>query len=172
MPPATDMTVPQAARALGCSAPTVRVLVADGLLAATATKRGKRTFLAINPADVDAYLTEHGGFSRRTRRQPESGGDYQVLLAEVRALREAVDARNSDAASVEVVALREALHLQRAAMAALQEADDARAQGVRHLREAMESFDDADIKRKRAITLLDEVVGSFTIPGNAQDLGD
>lgn len=173
MPPTTDMTVPQAARALGCSPPTVRALVADGLLPATAIDRGKRTFLTIKSAEVDDYLRKHGEFSRRARRPRDGGTEHQLLLAEIKALREAVDARGSGGgADVEVVALREALHLQRAAMAALLEADDARSEGVRHLREAMQSFDAADLKRRRAINLLDEVIGSLTVPGNAEALSD
>ncbi|MCW2792527.1 MAG: hypothetical protein JWO76_1625 [Nocardioides sp.] len=57
-------------------------------------------------------------------------------------------------------------------MAALLEADDDRSAGVRSLQEAMRCFESADEKRKRAIGLLDDAIGSLTLPGTIAGLTD
>ncbi|NYD40040.1 helix-turn-helix domain-containing protein [Nocardioides panaciterrulae] len=172
MPPPTDMTPPQAAEVLGCTAPTVRSLIIDGALRAVATKKGNRTFYAIRREDVDAYVEEHGTFDRRRRGGAADPAAGSSLAGEVRSLRRLVEGRLADSsdAVAEIVALREALQLQRAAMAVLLEADADRAAGVKHMRDAMECFDRADAKRQHAIELLDRVVGSLTLPRTTADL--
>ncbi len=96
------------------------------------------------------------------------------LAGEVRLLRSLVEDRLavSPGAEAEVVALREALQLQRAAMTVLLEADADRSAGVTCLREAMEFFGSADAKRTRAIELLDGVVGSLSLPRSPADMTD
>ena len=172
MPPATDMTPPQVAVMLACTPPTVRALIDDGLLPATATKKGKRTFHTVNSDDVDTYIAQHGTFASRSgrRTRPESNGSTRTgrdedpdepggssVLQEIRDLRDLVESRVGSAdAHADVVALQEALQLQRAAMAVLLEADDARSEGIELLKQAMDSFQSADTKRKRAAELLDD----------------
>ena len=167
------MTVPEAARLLGCTPPTVRKLVADGHLPAVETQRGTRTFRTLRRADVKRFLSTHGGFNQRGGRPAAvSDGEIRALRDEVSALAQRVDdgAASSPDMRAEVVALREAVQLQRAAVAELLEADDARAEGMRLLLEAMRSFETADGKRRKAASILDQVIGSLTIPGNAEEL--
>lgn len=174
MPLPTDMTPPQVAEALGCTPPTVRSLVNEGALRAVATKRGSRTFLVISREDVDTYVREHGKFSQRGRRRSVRADADLSLAEEIRSLRTRVEDRivGSPGLESEVVALRESLQLQRAAMATLLEADADRSAGVNCMREAMEFFGSADAKRTRAVTLLDEVVGSLTLPRSPAELSD
>lgn len=183
MPLPTDMTVPVAAAALGCSAPTVRKLVRDGRIPATATRRGQRTFLALHGPDVEAFIETHGTFAtgtstrRASRSATASATDVAALREEVAALRLAIEhtgtpgtpGREPDPRT-ELVSLRETVQLQRAAITSLTEADAAKSAGTRLMLEAMQAFETADSKRRQATTLLDQVVGSLTLPGNVADL--
>lgn len=174
VPLPTDMTPPVAARALGCSPPTLRKLVAEGILPATETKRGERTFLTLRATDIDDYIAKHGQFNRRSNRTGATSDDeFNALRDQVAALQRQVDqGRNGQVSDTraEVVALGDALHLQRAAMAALLEADEARATGTGLLLDAIRAFEVADGKRREAITSLDQVVGALTLPGNVEGL--
>lgn len=182
MPSPTDMTPPAVAEMIGCSPPTVRSLIEDGLLPAVAIKKAKKTYYTVSRTDVEAYLREYGPFAKRqpqrSRGQSSSSSgsraEHHSLVEEIRLLREVVEGRAAPSpdAQAEVVALRETLQVQRAAMAALLEADDDRSAGVRSLQEAMRCFESADEKRKRAIGLLDDAIGSLTLPGTIAGLTD
>lgn len=180
----SDMTVPQAARVLGCTAPTVRKLVDDGLLPAVAIQRGGRRHLTFASEDVTRFAQTNGTFSRRGRPRGSGQGPDEVgklqsqigaLRSEIGAIRRLIEAqqttktRDADGQS-EVVALAEAVQLQRAAIAALQEADEARSEAIQHLQRAMGALETADGSRRKAVRLLDEVVGAVTLPGDITGL--
>jgi excisionase family DNA binding protein len=175
MPSPPDMTVPAVARLLGCSPPTVRRLISEGHLPATASQRKSRTFLTVTEVDAQAYLQEHGQYQQRPLRGIWDQQALEHLQREVQELQRVRPSRapfpvNEDQS--EVSALREALRLQRAAMASLQDADDARARGTALLLEAMQAFEDADQKRRDVAVTLDAIVGALTTPGDPSVLVD
>lgn len=176
MPLPTDMTVPAVADALGCSAPTVRQLFDNGKLSARADWRGGRRYLRFAGSDVQAFLDTHGPYVKRG-----GSGDTEVeaLRAEVKALRALVMGRSgatrdgatgdgSTGAAERVVALEEVVLLQRAAMAANQETEEARARATALLLDAVRELEAVDGHRRTAIKALDEAIGALTIPGSVR----
>lgn len=171
MPLPTDMTVSAVADALNCSAPTVRQLFDDGKLSAHVEWRGSRRHLRFAGSDVQAFLDAHGPYERRGR-----AGDAEVasLRAEVESLRALVTGgsgamRDADAGAAErVVALEQVVHLQRAAMAANQDAEAARARATTLLLDAVRELEAVDSQRRTALKALDEAIGALTVPGSVR----
>jgi|SRR6478752_3055649 excisionase family DNA binding protein len=177
MPAPFDLTVPAAARALSCSPPTVRKMVDDEILHAEATVKGTRTFLRLRSDEVDAYVAEHGPVTGRVRRRDDPAikqlsairEDIANLRNDVHQLQEVAAPKSGDAG--ELVALREAFQLQRAALALLQEADRERSKATALLMDAMRAFEAADGKRREAVVAFDGIVGALTLPRQVSDLG-
>ena len=70
-----DLTVPEAAAALGTSPQTVRALLRKGDFGGQEGALGQSLPLGYQPADVDAFLAEHGrldGHRRRRASRPSS----------------------------------------------------------------------------------------------------
>lgn len=171
MPLPTDMTVPAVADALNCSAPTVRQLFEDGKLSAHVEWRGTRRHLRFAGSDVQAFLDAHGTY---TRRGGSGGAEVAALRAEVASLRALVTGRPTpaepadDGASERVIALEEVVHLQRAVMAANQDAEEGRARATALFLDAVRELEAVDAQRRTAIKALDAAIGALTVPGSVR----
>jgi hypothetical protein len=129
---------------------------------------GSRDYLRLDVAEVEAYAATHGPVGRERHADGQLLAEVEALRAEVAALRALLEDRPAGSGSHglggEVVALREALQLQRAALGLLQEADEERSRATGLLMDAMRSFEQADTKRRQATAALDRVVGAMTLP--------
>ena len=166
------LSVPQVADALKTTPPTVRRLLEDGMLRGSRSVKGTRTYWTVDAADLGVYLRDHGTF----RKSPRASV-LDTLRRELDALRQRVEdveaqtgVRVGGNDRAEVVALREALRLQRNVSALQRDADDARSEVVGLLLKAMEANERADAKRRVANQALDGIVGQLTTPGDTSAL--
>lgn len=169
----TDMTVPAVAHALGCTPPTVRQLFDDGKLSARSEWRGGRRHLRFAGSDVEAFLDTHGPYVQRGRFKDAEVAALREEVESLRALvmdRAGVRGDVDAAASERVVALKEVVHLQRAAMGANQEAEEGRARATAMLLDAVRELEAVDAQRRTAIKALDEAVGALTVPGSVRGM--
>jgi chromosome segregation ATPase len=173
---ADSVTTGEAARQLGTTPPTVRSLLARGLLVGKQERRGSRFQWWVDAASVNAYLHEHGAF-RRQRRESR----IDRLEAELDALRATVDSqgssgppKNQDTATererddlrAAVVALRDALAYAHSVAELQREAEAERASMVEHLQAAVAAGERADALRRRALTELEQALAGASIPGH------
>lgn len=158
----------QAADRLGLSVPTVRKLLESGRLAGHRRERGSRFVWEIEPRSVDALAAER---SSRPKRQT-LGLRLQELAEEVAELRAAVTATDVGASGPQAsdAALRAALLEQRAMAQALRDADEERAEMVRHLQAALAASERADEHRRRALQAADTLLGEVLMPRDASGL--
>jgi len=166
----------EAAARLGTTAPTVRSLIERGLLTGRQEQRGARFVWLVEVSSIDAYLREHGEFTRR-RGQSRLG----KLEAEVTALRAAIGAqdpvppalnsfadaeRERDDLRATIVMLREML-VRAHSVAELQcEAEAERAVMIEHLQAAAGSGERADALRRQAVSELQEALAAASRPGH------
>jgi excisionase family DNA binding protein len=167
-----SLSVPQVAERLGCSGPTVRALLAAEELAGVRATRGTRNFWRVDGNEVARYLSEHGRFpSRRpsmdTREIQEQLDD---LASRVDVLESKGPSTDIDGLRAEVVALRDALHLQRQVTALMREADGARAAVVTLLVDAVKASETADEKRRQVIAITDSIAGALSLPRSPGEL--
>jgi excisionase family DNA binding protein len=172
-----ELSTQQAAARIGVSNPTVRKLLADGLLTGRAEERGTRFRWVISEASVDAYLDNLGaGAADRRRRKRVTASQLQVEVAEIRAEVRRMAASTHPLApsasdlGAQVVELREALLRQRAITASMRLADEARAEVVQHLLRAVAAGETADDRRREALTAAEDIIGQFVTPGHAGEL--
>jgi excisionase family DNA binding protein len=174
-----ELSSTQAAQRLGVTRPTVRKLLADGLITGQPEGRGGGRFRwRISADSVESYLAKRNE-GNRARRQgkrisvAQLRDELQELRGEVRALA-AASTGSHDAAVLraEVTTLREALLQQRIIADALKAADQARAEVIAHLLAAVAAGETADAHRRTALDSADNIAGQFLMPGNIESLRD
>lgn len=176
---ADDLTVNEAAEALGTTAQTVRTLLRNGELAGRKQPRGSRhTWIASRKA-VDAFLSKHGRFDGERRKKPSRLAQLEQTVEQLQQQvarlggTNSTDASNDTDPSAErdnlrarVVALEEALAHTRHAAELQRRADDQRAALVEHLLAATAAAERTDTLRREALAALDEAVAGFSRPGH------
>lgn len=167
-----EISVAEAARRLGASPPTIRGLLDSGRLSGRRKPRGSRFVWSVDGESVERFRSEHGPFGGRRRPQHSVAS----LAAEVESLRLALDstlncAVERDDLRATLVTLRDALAQTRDVLQLQREADDARADMVQHLLDALAAGERADNLRRGALERLEAAVGTATGPGHPGELG-
>jgi excisionase family DNA binding protein len=174
-----DMTVADAATALGTSPQTVRALLRSGELKGRKLPRGARHVWIPSKKGVDAFLSQYGRLEGRRRPRSRLAelehkvAQIQTQLARLSRPRTETATRSSDAVGVErdelrarVVALEEALAHTRHAAELQRRADGERAALVEHLLAATAAAERTDALRQEALASLDEAIAGFSRPGH------
>lgn len=169
-----EMTVSEAAQALGTSGQTIRTFLGDGTLTG---RRGARNAWLVDRASVASFLRTRGrlnGQRRRKSRAAELEAEVNRLRAEVERLTEAVNARGSGAAALQerdtlrarVVELEDGLAQMRDAAELQRRAETERSELVEHLLAAVASADRADALRRQAVEKLEDALARARVPGH------
>lgn len=170
-----DLTVTQAADALGTSPQTVRTLLREGELRGRKEPWGSRYVWVPSRKGVDAFLSQHGRLDGRRRRRPSRVARLEETLGTgpLAAPPDAVGlASERDELRARVVALEEALAHTRHAAELQRQGDEERAALVEHLLAALAAAERTDALRREALAALDEAVAAFSRPGHAGLLRD
>jgi excisionase family DNA binding protein len=175
-----DLTVAEAAEALGTSVQTVRALLRKGELAGRQEPRGTRHTWVTSRKGVDAFLSKNGRLDGRRRRRPSRVTQLEdkvdQLQQQVAHLSGTPASRTSPEAArvaaerdnlrARVVALEEALAHTRHAAELQRRADEERAGLVEHLLAATVAAERTDALRREALAVLDKAVAEFSRPGH------
>jgi excisionase family DNA binding protein len=174
-----DMTVAEAAEALGTSPQTVRALLRRRELEGRKLPRGRRHVWIPSRKGVDAFLSQHGrlGGRRRPRSRlaqlEHAVAQLQQEFARLNRVPTGSAIHGSDAVGVErdelrarVVALEEALAHTRHAGELQRRADEERAALVAHLLAATAAAERTDAFRREALASLEAAVAGLSRPGH------
>ncbi len=166
----------EAARLLGTTPPTVRLMLERGVLSGRQDQHGTRLWWVVDTSSIDAYLSAHGSFKRQT-----SKSRLEAIEEELVALRETIAApgqgkiSSSEAVRVErerddlratVITLQDALARARSAAELQRDAERERATVIEHLQAALAASERADALRRQAFAELDEAVAAAAFPGH------
>jgi excisionase family DNA binding protein len=176
-----SVTTSEAARRLGTTKPTVRVLLEKGQLSGTRLPRGSRFNWRIDEDSLERFLAECGRYDSRRAARTSRLGKIEVELA---FLRQAVRGQGAEAGVLsnhqgpvdeiqrerddlraQVVSLEEALARAHAVAELQRDADAERAAVVEHLLAAGAANERADALRRKALTELEEALAGFARPG-------
>jgi chromosome segregation ATPase len=169
-----ELTVSEAAQALGTSGQTIRTLLGDGTLTG---RRGPRNAWLVDRVSVASFLGTRGplnGQRRRKSRAAELEDEVNRLRAEVDRLTVAVNATGSGAAALQerdalrarVVELEDGLAQMRDAAELQRRAETERSELVDHLLAAVASADRADALRREAVEKLEDALARTRVPGH------
>jgi excisionase family DNA binding protein len=173
------VSVPQAAKALGATPPTVRKLLEAGRLTGVKEPRGTTFRWKIDGDSVESFLSEHGRFPGGRGAPPRMAGVRKAVESigdRVARLEQGARARGEIAPSTleserddlraRVIALEDALARMNE-VAELQRAADAeRSLVVEHLLAAHGATERADTLRRQAVAALEEGLAGFSRPGH------
>lgn len=171
---ATDLSSGEAAEVLGTSRPTVRALIAKGVLEASRESRGTRFSWRVNENSLERFLAEHGRYDGRRRtgisRLEQVESDLSALWDLIErgggASSKGGVERERDDLRAQVVSLQEALARAHAVAELQRDADTERAAVIDHLLAASAAGERADALRRQALGDLEEALAGFARPGH------
>jgi hypothetical protein len=170
---ADEMTVAEAAAAIGTSTQTIRNFLGDRTLSG---RRGPRGWWLVERTSVVAFLEEHGRLAGGRRRHSPAA----ALQAEVERLRREVDrlsglatnesdlavAHERDEVRSRVVALEDNLAQMRETAELQRRADAERDEVIEHLLAAVAAEARAGALRRQAVEELEAALARNTLPGH------
>ena len=170
------MSTAEAAAALGLSVPTVRTRIEDGQLKGTRETIGSRFRWRVDREDVERLARELDESAGSASSSIAASGvralrnEVAELQAQVDQLRQVVEQHHQNvpgttnlASSPDVRVTHEVVLQQRAIVDSVLQADEARAEVMRLLINALQASETADEYRRRAQRAADALAGQFLV---------
>jgi hypothetical protein len=164
------MSSRETAERLRVTQPTVRELLRRGELSGEKRPRGTRFVWVIDSASVES-CAKLRSTTARTRRT--SVAELRDRLAHLESTVEALtyyrDSPSSKDTATRTHGVTQTLNL-RAILAAQMHADEARAKVIDHLLRALTAGEEADMRRREALTAAQTLLGESLLPDNASEV--